>query len=481
MRSQHNIIIGADLSGMRKEVSTIGALFKTQFALQAAGYAAQLAQELAQIAQEAERVNKALKFAGGGEATIKRLAAATGGLVSNLDLAAVAAESLAKGIGQDLLDEVAAFATTFSLQTGQTFAEAYKKAETAFINPTKESFRALGLDFQAYTDLITQGLDSQTAAAQVFIDKMKELGPAEGGPGMAAQQTRVAWENLKEDTATWMQDVVVGTVAGFAAMGRMATSLDAWMQGYLATQRQILAEWNKAPVLQYGAMIGTQDGMPFDFTQAGGTPGYKPPKVTPTRGPNESPVRLAAKEMEAFTVSLEANTQAIRENNMEGQAILDNYEAMQEEIRKTNAVIDYFGNAFSQAFEAALFSGEDFFKVMGEYLEALIKRLIAALVAAFALKALLSAAGLGAGKSIFDIFSSLAGIPKLAEGGLVTKPTLALIGERGPEAVVPLGRAGMAGGGPMEVASVRVSGADLLLAIRRAEYGQNRTGTTYSY
>jgi hypothetical protein len=40
-------------------------------------------------------------------------------------------------------------------------------------------------------------------------------------------------------------------------------------------------------------------------------------------------------------------------------------------------------------------------------------------------------------------------IPTLAAGGIVTMPTLALIGERGPEAVVPLGRAtpSLAGGG----------------------------------
>jgi hypothetical protein len=35
----------------------------------------------------------------------------------------------------------------------------------------------------------------------------------------------------------------------------------------------------------------------------------------------------------------------------------------------------------------------------------------------------------------------------LAEGGIVTKPTLALVGEAGPEAVVPLSRAGGIGGG----------------------------------
>lgn len=37
-------------------------------------------------------------------------------------------------------------------------------------------------------------------------------------------------------------------------------------------------------------------------------------------------------------------------------------------------------------------------------------------------------------------------IPKLAMGGIVTRPTLALIGEAGPEAVIPLNRAGGMGG-----------------------------------
>jgi hypothetical protein len=38
-------------------------------------------------------------------------------------------------------------------------------------------------------------------------------------------------------------------------------------------------------------------------------------------------------------------------------------------------------------------------------------------------------------------------IPGLAEGGIVTRPTLALIGEAGPEAVIPLNRGGMGAGG----------------------------------
>jgi phage-related minor tail protein len=38
-------------------------------------------------------------------------------------------------------------------------------------------------------------------------------------------------------------------------------------------------------------------------------------------------------------------------------------------------------------------------------------------------------------------------LPRLADGGIVTSPTLALIGEAGPEAVIPLSRGGMGAGG----------------------------------
>jgi hypothetical protein len=74
-------------------------------------------------------------------------------------------------------------------------------------------------------------------------------------------------------------------------------------------------------------------------------------------------------------------------------------------------------------------------------------------------------------------------IPRLAEGGIVTAPTLALIGEAGPEAVVPLDRAdGMAG---MNVV-VNVSGSvtserDLVEAIRRGLVNSQRNGSPLVY
>ena len=54
--------------------------------------------------------------------------------------------------------------------------------------------------------------------------------------------------------------------------------------------------------------------------------------------------------------------------------------------------------------------------------------------------------GLGpAGRFLPDI--NVPEIPKLAKGGIVSRPTLALIGEAGPEAVVPLSKMGGMGGG----------------------------------
>jgi hypothetical protein len=55
---------------------------------------------------------------------------------------------------------------------------------------------------------------------------------------------------------------------------------------------------------------------------------------------------------------------------------------------------------------------------------------------------------------------SVPNIPMLAQGGIVTGPTLAMIGEAGPEAVVPLSRAGEFGMGGGNNVTINVQGGD---------------------
>jgi hypothetical protein len=73
-------------------------------------------------------------------------------------------------------------------------------------------------------------------------------------------------------------------------------------------------------------------------------------------------------------------------------------------------------------------------------------------------------------------------IPMLAQGGIVNSPTLALIGEAGPEAVVPLDRAGSMGG----TVNINVNGGDpnAVVAALRTYMRQNgsvpiRVGNAY--
>jgi hypothetical protein len=81
-------------------------------------------------------------------------------------------------------------------------------------------------------------------------------------------------------------------------------------------------------------------------------------------------------------------------------------------------------------------------------------------------------------------FGDLMGnIPLMANGGIVTSPTLAVIGEAGPEAVVPLDRMGSMGGGiTITVNAGLVStpdqiGQEIIQAIQKA---QRRSGTVFA-
>ena len=74
-------------------------------------------------------------------------------------------------------------------------------------------------------------------------------------------------------------------------------------------------------------------------------------------------------------------------------------------------------------------------------------------------------------------------IPKMAAGGIVNGPTLAMIGEAGPEAVIPLSRMGQMGGGmSITVNAGLIStpdqiGQDIITAIQKA---QRRSGQVFA-
>jgi SLT domain-containing protein len=71
----------------------------------------------------------------------------------------------------------------------------------------------------------------------------------------------------------------------------------------------------------------------------------------------------------------------------------------------------------------------------------------------------------------------------MATGGIVTDPTMALIGEAGPEAVIPLDRMGSMGG---TYVTVNISGSvtterDLIDAITQGIYNNQASGIPINY
>ena len=113
----------------------------------------------------------------------------------------------------------------------------------------------------------------------------------------------------------------------------------------------------------------------------------------------------------------------------------------------------------------------------------MVTRLIAAATAAAILSVLLPKFLGGKDKAFKVAFAALSGIPKFADGGIVSAPTLGLMGEypgarSNPEVVAPLDKLkSMIGGGQTNVTvsgGFRLDGQDLILALERANRNNKR-------
>lgn len=147
------------------------------------------------------------------------------------------------------------------------------------------------------------------------------------------------------------------------------------------------------------------------------------------------------------------------------------------------AVGDTLVNSFMQ-----LANGGNFFQTLIQGLKQLTIRLIAAAAAAavlFLLTGGASASGGGASKlgTFKEIFGSLSGL-EFANGGIISGPTLGLMGEypgarTNPEVVAPLdklqGMIAQSGGQNVNVGGeFRIQGQDLVVALQRAERNRKR-------
>ena len=139
---------------------------------------------------------------------------------------------------------------------------------------------------------------------------------------------------------------------------------------------------------------------------------------------------------------------------------------------------------FAAAFESMM-QGESFIKSLGRMIVGLIKKLVAAAAAALVLSTLLGGTGLGKvlkiSKSFTETFGAITGF---AKGGIVSSPTLGLMGEypgarSNPEVIAPLDKLktmiGDRGSSAVQVGGqFTLKGQDLVVALQRADRNRKR-------
>lgn len=216
------------------------------------------------------------------------------------------------------------------------------------------------------------------------------------------------------------------------------------------------------------------------------------PILTGDSGTDDAPIRSAVKsvnELAESTSNAESKFAKLgKQSQITGTILTQTIEPLKEKTTQFANAMTFLGqeimNAFANAFESMM-NGEPFFKTLGKSILGLIKKLVAAATAALVLSTLLG--GIGVGKigmtvsSFKGIFGALTGF---AKGGLVTGPTLGLVGEgigtnRGnPEVIAPLDRLqNMIQPKTQRVevgGQFSINGQDLVLVLQRANSDRSR-------
>ena len=173
--------------------------------------------------------------------------------------------------------------------------------------------------------------------------------------------------------------------------------------------------------------------------------------------------------------------------------LLKQMELFEEKERNINKLTEdlsntfgQFGNILQSTFAQALQSTDGFFKTFVDGAKQAFKALMAQVAAMIAMKVILNAVGLGSfselGGGLGSFLGGL-GIPGLANGGLATGPSIAMVGEgpgtsmTNPEVIAPLDKLKSMigqGNGSIEVFG-SISGQDILLSSTRARNNRTRT------
>jgi phage-related minor tail protein len=132
-------------------------------------------------------------------------------------------------------------------------------------------------------------------------------------------------------------------------------------------------------------------------------------------------------------------------------------------------------------FQTKVASLKGVFQSVGSAIVSTLQQVVAQLIKAVAQAAILAAVmaaipGFGQASFASNFGNVIGGIMPFAEGGIVTGPTVGLVGEAGPEAVIPLDRMGEMGGQQGGDLSAQISMDELIFQMDKKLQSQGYSG-----
>jgi len=231
--------------------------------------------------------------------------------------------------------------------------------------------------------------------------------------------------------------------------------------------------------MRSGKAINPVTGKPFF------TPKPKPTPTTTTRTRVSTIDKIEPKKIKQISIEFKHLAKNFKIATAELQDFSHLISTTEQMAANIKGSFMSFGNTIQGVFAQALQSSDGFFNAFVDGAKQAFQALLAQLAAMLAMKAILAALGFGS----LDLAANFAtgklmNILPFANGGLVTGPTLGLVGEgpgtsmSNPEVIAPLDKLksmiGESGGGNVQVFGT-IKGSDILLSSDRAKNNRNRT------
>jgi len=301
----------------------------------------------------------------------------------------------------DYLKDKLATANRTSRIEVEKFGESSKET-TQFIADLQEALRLLGVEFKLFEEIVEPPPAKPPGILESLSKQLEDLQNAQGliatrrELGEINKKIREAMESM-EFWNTYTNDMHTPITA-------MSTAYDYYRRGMISVRREI----ELVGVASQQIMVD--------------------PKVVETL----TKMGMAAGEAYSLLGTTTTQFSTLKDIAMPSMdAINEKFDAT---INQAEMIANLISEVLSEAFTAALFNGQNFFKSLWQGLEALIKKLIAAAVAALVLSTVLSAAfggfgpasfattgkaGGGFGSLFMKMFGKTMGIPGLLKGGVI--------------------------------------------------------------